>query len=98
MLVCESVYQAYRFWAMFSDVLSPLKDKCAVVTSYGGDEPGLSEAFTGEQLTEAEYKHRMNLAMRGDKSPEGFEEWAKKEFINFFRYENENFSIFENCG
>lgn len=81
MLVCESVYQAYRFWAMFSDVLSPLKDKCAVVTSYGGDEPGLSEAFTGEQLTEAEYKHRMNLAMRGDKSPEDFEEWAKKEFV-----------------
>lgn len=81
MLVCESVYQAYRFWAMFSDVLSPLKDKCAVVTSYGGDEPGLSEAFTGEQLTEAEYKHRMNLAMRGEKSPEDFEEWAKKEFV-----------------
>ncbi|MBQ6141251.1 MAG: HsdR family type I site-specific deoxyribonuclease [Kiritimatiellae bacterium] len=81
MLVCESVYQAYRFWAMFSDVLSPLKDKCAVVTSYGGDEPGLSEAFTGEQLTEAEYKHRMNLAMRGDKTPEDFEEWAKKEFV-----------------
>ena len=81
MLVCESVYQAYRFWAMFSDMLSPLKDKCAVVTSYGGDEPGLSEAFTGEQLTEAEYKHRMNLAMRGDKTPEDFEEWAKKEFV-----------------
>ena len=81
MLVCESVYQAYRFWAMFSDVLSPLKDKCAVVTSYGGDEPGLSEAFTSEQLTEAEYKHRMNLAMRGDKTPEDFEEWAKKEFV-----------------
>ena len=81
MLVCESVYQAYRFWAMFSDVLSPLKNKCAVVTSYGGDEPGLSEAFTGEQLTEAEYKHRMNLAMRGDKTPEDFEEWAKKEFV-----------------
>ena len=81
MLVCESVYQAYRFWAMFSDVLSPLKDKCAVVTSYGGDEPGLSEAFTGEQLTEAEYKHTMNLAMRGDKSPEDFEGWAKKEFV-----------------
>ena len=81
MLVCESVYQAYRFWAMFSDALSPLKDKCAVVTSYSGDEPGLSEAFTGEQLTEAEYKHRMNLAMRGDKTPEDFEEWAKKEFV-----------------
>ena len=81
MLVCESVYQAYRFWAMFSDVLSPLKDKCAVVTSYGGDEPGLSEAFTGELLTEAEYKHRMNLAMRGDRTSEDFEEWAKKEFV-----------------
>lgn len=81
MLVCESVYQAYRFWAMFSDLLSPLKDKCAVVTSYGGDDPGLSEAFTGEQLSEAEYKQKMNIAMRGDRSPEDFEEWAKKEFI-----------------
>ena len=53
-----------------------------MVTSYGGDEPGLSEGYTGEQLTEAEYKHRMNEAMRGDKSPEDFEEWAKGEFID----------------
>ena len=82
MLVCESVYQAYRYWALFNDMLSPLKDHCAVVTSYGGDEPALSEGFTGEQLTEAEYKHRMNQAMRGDKSPEEFEEWAKREFID----------------
>ncbi len=82
MLVCESVYQAYRYWALFNDELSPLKGHCAVVTSYGGDEPGLSEGYTGEQLTEAEYKHRMNAAMRGDKSPEDFEEWAKGEFID----------------
>ena len=82
MLVCESVYQAYRFWAAFSDELSPLKGHCAVVTSYDGEEPGLSDGFTGEQLTEAEYKYRMNRAMRGDKSPEEFEEWAKKEFID----------------
>lgn len=82
MLVCESVYQAYRFWAAFSDELSPLKGHCAVVTSYDGEEPGLSDGFTGEQLTEAEYKHKMNQAMRGDKSPEDFEEWAKKEFID----------------
>ena len=81
MLVCESVYQAYRFWAMFNDELSPLKGHCAVVTSYGGDEPELSEGFTGEQLTEAEYKHKMNRAMRGEKAPEEFEEWAKKEFV-----------------
>ncbi|MBP5228063.1 MAG: HsdR family type I site-specific deoxyribonuclease, partial [Kiritimatiellae bacterium] len=82
MLVCESVYQAYRYWELFNDMLSPLKNHCAVVTSYGGDEPMLSEGFTGEQLTEAEYKHRMNQAMRGDKSPEEFEEWAKREFID----------------
>ena len=82
MLVCESVYQAYRFWAAFSDELSPLKGHCAVVASYEGEEPGLSDGFTGEQLTEAEYKYRMNRAMRGDKSPEDFEEWAKKEFID----------------
>ncbi|MBP5227155.1 MAG: HsdR family type I site-specific deoxyribonuclease [Kiritimatiellae bacterium] len=82
MLVCESVYQAYRFWALFNDELSPLKGHCAVVTSYNGEEPGLTDGFTGEQLTEAEYKRKMNLAMRGDKSPEAFEEWAKKEFID----------------
>ncbi|MBQ9430562.1 MAG: DEAD/DEAH box helicase family protein [Kiritimatiellae bacterium] len=82
MLVCESVYQAYRFWSLFSDEMSLLKGHCAVVTSYTGEEPGLADGFTGEQLTEVEYKRKMNLAMRGDKSPEAFEEWAKKEFID----------------
>jgi type I restriction enzyme R subunit len=81
MLVCESVYQAYRYWAVFNEELSPLKGHCAVVTSYGGEDPELSEGFTGEQLTEAEYKRKMNLAMRGEKAPGDFEEWAKKEFV-----------------
>ena len=78
MLVCESIYQAYRYWEMFQR--TELKGHCAVVTSYGGDEPDLS-AGGGAAGSQAEYKFRIARRMRGEKTPEQFEEWAKKEFV-----------------
>lgn len=82
MLVCESVYQAYRYWEMFEQVGSPLRGRTAVVTSYDGHEPELSEGFTGDLATEADYKHKISKWMFGDKTPEEFEAWAKEMFIN----------------
>ena len=81
MLVCESVYQAYRYWEMLEQVGSPLRGYTAVVTSYDGHEPELSEGYTGELATEAEYKHKISKWMFGDRTPEEFEAWAKEMFV-----------------
>ena len=79
MLVAEDIYQAYRYWSAFQE--TSLAGKCAVVTSYMGNDPALSEAYNGINKTEAEYKYSTNLKMLNGKSPEEFEEWAKEEFI-----------------
>ena len=82
MLVCENVYQAFRYYEMFEYGNTPLKGRCAVVTSYDGKAPDLSEGYTGEAATEAEYKHKIAKWMFDGRTPEEFEEWAKEWFIN----------------
>lgn len=79
-LVADSIYQAYRFWSAFQD--TALAGKCAVVTSYEGTDPSLEEGYNGELKTEADYKYNTDKRMRGDKTPEEYEEWAKYEFVN----------------
>lgn len=81
MLVCENVYQAFRYYEMFENN-TLLQGHCAVVTSYDGKAPELSEGYTGEAATEAEYKHRIAKRMFGGRPPEEFEERAKERFIN----------------
>lgn len=78
MLVCESIYQAYRYWELFQG--TELRGHCAVVTSYDGEEPDLSEG-AGAENSQAEYKFRVSREMRGERTAEQFEEWAKKEFV-----------------
>ena len=82
MLVCENVYQAYRYYEMFEYGGTPLMGRCAVVTSYDGKAPDLSEGYTGELATEAEYKQKMAKYMFDGRTSEEFEEWAKEWFIN----------------
>lgn len=81
MLVAEDIYQAFRYWKTFQD--TSLKGKCAVVTSYDGKEPSLSDGFTGEKLTEEEFKYKTAKEMLGDKTPEEFEDWAKDQFTKY---------------
>lgn len=81
MLVCENVYQAFRYYEMFENN-TLLQGHCAVVTSYDGKAPELSEGYTGEAATEAEYKYRIAKRMFGGRPPEEFEERAKERFIN----------------
>ena len=82
MLVCENVYQAFRYYEMFEYNNTPLRGRCAVVTSYDGKAPTLAEGYTGEMATEAEYKQKMAKYMFGDRTPEEFEAWAKDWFVN----------------
>lgn len=80
MLVCDSIYQAFRFWDAFQT--TPLKGHCAVVSSFDGKDAGPDESSSGETESEAEYKSKKAKEMFGTKSPEEFEEWAKDQFIN----------------
>ena len=82
MLVCEDVYQAFRYYDMFEYSGTPLKGRCAVVTSYDGKSPELSEGYTGDVATEAEYKHKIAKWMFDGRTPEEFEEWAKQMFTD----------------
>lgn len=80
MLVCDSIYQAFRYWEAFQH--TPLKGYCAVVSSFDGKDAGPDEASSGEPQSEAEYKAEKAKQMFKDKTPEEFETWAKNEFIN----------------
>lgn len=81
MLVADSVYQAFRYWSEFERD-GEFVGKTAVVTSYDGKEPSLTEGFSDSIKTQAEFKHEQFIKMIGDKTPEKFEEYAKNEFVN----------------
>ncbi|MDR1338971.1 MAG: HsdR family type I site-specific deoxyribonuclease [Prevotellaceae bacterium] len=79
MLVADSIYQAYRYWDFFQS--TPLKDNCAVVTSYDANIADIKGETTGEGESEASFKYDTAKKMVGDKKIEAFEQWAKNEFI-----------------
>ena len=80
MLVADDVYQAFRYWAEFERD-GEFAGKTAVVTSYNGQEPSLTDGFSDNAQTQAEYKHEQFVKMVGERSAEEFEEYAKNEFI-----------------
>lgn len=57
MLVCDSIYQAYRCWEVFQE--TQLKGHCAVVSSFNGKDASPEESSSGETQSEAEYKAEM---------------------------------------
>lgn len=81
MLVADSIYQAFRFWSVFESN-GYFKGHTATVCSYIGEDPSLSDGFSGELKSEAEFKKEMFDKMIGDRSAEEFEAYAKKEFID----------------
>lgn len=82
MLVADSIYQAYRFWEVFENN-GYFKGKTAVISSYAGEDPALSDGYSGELKTEAEFKYEMFNKMVGQgRTAEQFEAYAKKEFID----------------
>lgn len=79
MLVADSIYQACRYWEVFQE--TTLKGYCAVVTSYGAELNDIKGECVGEGKTEEEFKFDIYKKMLDGKTPEQYEEWVKKEFI-----------------
>ncbi len=77
--VADSNYQACRYWEAFQ--ATELKRHCAVVTSYDANSSSVKDEYVGEGETEDFTKYEIYKRMIGYRTPEQFEAWAKKEFI-----------------
>jgi type I restriction enzyme R subunit len=89
MLVADSIFSACRFFQLFQE--TPLKGKCAIITSYRPSVDSIAREETGEGLTDRQteyYIYRQMLAEHFDE-PENtamskadrFEQEVKKDFI-----------------
>jgi type I restriction enzyme R subunit len=89
LLVSGSIYQACKFYELFSD--TDLKGKCAIVTSYRPSTADLKGEESGEGLTERLRQYDIYKQMLADWSnepaetavnrAEEFEKQAKKKFV-----------------
>ena len=89
MLVANSIYSACRFYDLFQE--TPLKGKCAIVTSYRPTVASIATEETGEGLTDRqqEYNTYRNMLAAHFDEPEAtamhrgdqFEQKVKKLFI-----------------
>lgn len=79
MLVSGSIYEACKFYELFEK--TPLKDKCAIITSYKPSPKDVKGEGDGEGLTERLRKYETYNRMLAGKEPEAFEKEVKKRFI-----------------
>jgi len=79
MLVSGSIYEACKFYELFEK--TPLKDKCAIITSYKPSPSDVKGEGDGEGLTERLRKYEIYNRMLGGKEPEDFEKQVKNRFI-----------------
>ena len=89
MLVADSIYSACRYFQLFQE--TPLKGKCAIVTSYRPTVASVTNEETGEGLTDKQveyYTYRDMLAAHFDEPAntamhkvDRFEQEVKKLFI-----------------
>jgi len=90
LLVCSSIYQACKFYELFSR--TPLKGKCAIVTSYRPNAADIALEETGEGFTEKLHQFEIYRQMLADffgEAPdkaihrvEEFEQRVKDLFVN----------------
>ena len=86
-LVAGSIYEATRYFEMFQD--TPLRGKCALITSYNPTTKDISKEGTGENTdTEKEYVYKIytgllkDIIAESDKTKsETYEDKMKKKFI-----------------
>lgn len=78
MLVSSSIYQACKFYELFT---SQGFDKCAIVTSYKPSPSDIKGEETGEGLTERLRQFDIYNKMLGGKDPETFEKEVKQKFV-----------------
>ena len=87
-LVAGSIYEATKYFEMFQS--TPLKGKCALITSYNPATRDITTEDTGENTeTEKEYIYKIYEGILKDTAPEPgksksetYEDKAKKKFID----------------
>lgn len=85
-LVANSIYEACKYYELFQK--TPLKGKCAIVTSYNPQTKDITTEDTGENTeTEKEFMYNLyqdilkDVKTEAGKSPtESYEDWAKSKF------------------
>ena len=88
MLVADSIFSACRFFQMFRE--TPLKGKCAIITSYRPSADDVAREETGEGFTDRQteyYVYRQMLA-------EHFDEPANSAMYRVDRFEQEVKKLF----
>jgi type I restriction enzyme R subunit len=86
-LIAGSIYEATRYFEMFQN--TPLKDKCALITSYNPATKDIATEGTGENTeTDKEYVYKIYSELLKDTSPEPgksksetYEDKARTKFI-----------------
>lgn len=79
-LVAGSIYEACRYFEIFQN--TPLKGKCALITSYSPTTRDITTEDTGANTeTQKEYLYNTYANLLGDKTTEKYEDWAKEKFI-----------------
>lgn len=80
MLVAGSIYQACNFYELFQD--TPLKGKCAVVTSYEPNPSDIRTETVGDDgETEALEQYEIYMKMLAGRDPKAFEMEVKEKFV-----------------
>jgi len=79
MLVSDSIYQACKFYELFTDEGF---DRCAIVTSYHPSPADIKGEETGEGLTEKLRQYDIYNKMLNGKDPETFEKDVKDKFVH----------------
>ncbi len=85
-LVASSIYEACKYYKVFKD--TPLKDKCAIVTSYSPNTSDITTEDTGASTeTEKQFMYNLYEKLLKDVKPqpnksktESYEDWAKQKF------------------
>ncbi len=79
-LVAGSIYEACRYFELFQD--TPLKGKCALITSYSPAAKDITTENTGANTeTEKEYLYNTYVDLLDGRATEKYEDEAKAKFI-----------------
>ena len=79
LLIASSIYEACRYYELFQK--TPLKDKCAIVTSYNPSTSDITTEDTGANTeSEKQFVYNLYKDLLCDKQTEQYEDWAKQKF------------------
>jgi type I restriction enzyme R subunit len=79
-LVASSIYDACRYFELFQK--TDFKNKCAIITSFSGNEAEIRTEDSGEGDTENIFKYNIYKQMLNGMEVESFEKMVKNQFID----------------